>query len=489
MHIEHSYLYRLFTSKWVLLCVLPFLSFLTIDDGHSWGDDFALYVSQAISIVNGTTHQLFETNKFAMDYSDRLTGPYLYPVGTSLCLTPIIKLLGANFYAMKMVMLLFWIGSPYVIHSFFLIRTGDKTTAAFITICFGLHPQMVILPDTIGSDIPFLFFTFLFFMVKQKNSSSNIYILYTQLVIIVFIAYLFRSIGLLLLPLISLVQLNHLKNYSIKKNILLLSFPYLVFFILMKALSMFYKIDSGSYLDYLQLTDIPTILNNIRYYIELFATYPFNLWELIIPHISAFSGIAAITFFFYVTSFVTFGISMYGIYSKFKENFDLIVCTAIIMGLYSIWPSKQGYRFIIPLLPIYIYFLWIGCKQLMSISNVKITRILPALIVSLISVSGLLCVIQFTFFKNTDAIHTTNSKELYTFIETQTDSTDILCFFKPRALRLETGRNAIRQLTDEYTLTHSKANYYVSYRSPMIQYKSLQEVFKNSDFVVYKINR
>lgn len=489
MHIEHSYLYRLYTNRWVLLLVLSFFSFLTIDDGHSWGDDFALYVSQAISIVDGTTQELYETNKFAMDYSDRLTGPYLYPVGTSLCLAPVILFFGINFYAMKMIMLLFWIGSLYAIHAFFLSRTQSKAAAAFITICFGLHPQMVIQPDTIGSDLPFLFFTFLFFAFAQKNNIKNQYLFYGQLAAIIFCAYLFRSIGILLLPVISIMQLNQWKSNSIQKNMLLLGFPYVLFFILMKILSVLYKIDSGSYLGYLLQTDIPTALQNILYYITLFATYPFNLWELALPYLPAFKGLSMITNGMYAASFLLFGISIYGIYIKFKQNLDMLLFTAIVMALYIIWPTKQGYRFIIPLLPIYVYFLWLGSTQLKNMYANVFIRILPACIIILISISGLLCVTQFALFKNTDAIHTAQSKELYTFIRSHTRATDIMCFFKPRALRLETGRNGIRQYTDERSLIQSKANYYITYRAEAIHYNGFETVFKNADFTVYKINR
>ena len=489
MHIESSSLYRLMTNRWILILFLVFCSYLTLDNGHNWGDDFALYVSQAISILDGTSKELFETNKFAMDYSDRITGPYLYPVGTALSLVPVIKLFGVNFYVMKMVMLMFWAGSLYVIYTFFKQRTDSKNVAAFITICFGLHPQMVIQPDTVGSDIPFLFFTFSLFLWLQKNNTQTPYLFYTQLVCIIFASYAFRSTGILFLLLLSFYQLQHWKHYSIQKNILLLGFPYILFLLLSKGLSLLYKIDSGSYLQYLLLTDIPTILLNIRYYIDLFATCPFNLWELALPYLPAFNGIEIISKFIYALSLLLFGISIYGIYSKFKENIDLILFATIFMGVFIIWPSKQGYRFIIPLLPVYLYFLLLGCLQIKNLYNNIITRSLPLLLISTIAVSGLICVMQFRFIKNTDAIHSAESKELYAFIQSHTQTTDILCFFKPRALRLETGRNAIRQLTDEQSLIHSKANYYISYRTPIIQYPSLQLVFKNIDFAVYKINR
>jgi hypothetical protein len=489
MYKESSYLYRLLTNRWILVLFLTFCSYLTIDDGHNWGDDFALYVSQAISLVEGTTNTLFETNKFAMDYSDRLTGPYLYPVGTPLSLAPVIKLFGVNFYAMKMIMLLFWAGSLYVIYTFFKLRTDSNKIAAFITICFGLHPQMVIQSDIIGSDIPFLFFTFLFFVWLQKNSVKNPYLFYAQLVCIIFVSYVFRSTGILFLPLLSFYQLQQRKAYSIQKNILLLGFPYLLFLLLSKGLSLLYKVDSGSYLHYLLLTNLPTILQNIWYYIKLFATYPLNLWELATPFLPSFWGIQIISGFVYIISLLLFGFSLYGIYSSFKKNMDLILFTVIVMGVFIIWPSKQGYRFIIPLLPVYLYFLWIGCIQIKNLYNNFIVRSLPLLMVSTIAVSGLICVIQFRFIKNTDAIHNKESKELYTFIKSHTDTTDILCFFKPRALRLETGRNAIRQYSDEQSLIRSKANYYISYRTPIIHYATLQLVFRNADFAVYRINR
>ena len=81
--------------------------------------DFSLYISQAKSILDGTTPELLEQNTFSMQNSQRILGPDLYPVGTSLILVPVYAIFGLDFTIMKVVMILFYLSSLYVIYKLF----------------------------------------------------------------------------------------------------------------------------------------------------------------------------------------------------------------------------------------------------------------------------------------------------------------------------------------------------------------------------------
>jgi len=60
----------------------------TLRRGHEWGDDFAWYILQAKSIVNGTTDEFMEQSRFTNGQSTTHLGPIAYPWGYPLILTP-----------------------------------------------------------------------------------------------------------------------------------------------------------------------------------------------------------------------------------------------------------------------------------------------------------------------------------------------------------------------------------------------------------------
>ncbi len=45
------------------------MSLMVHQPGHNWGDDFALYINQARSIVEGTVEKTIEINKFTLNES------------------------------------------------------------------------------------------------------------------------------------------------------------------------------------------------------------------------------------------------------------------------------------------------------------------------------------------------------------------------------------------------------------------------------------
>src|SRR5919198_1130655 len=78
--------------------------------GHEWGDDFAWYILQAQTILNGTTDQFMQTSTFTNHESTTYVGPLAYPWGYPLILTPAYAIKGINPLALKIPTLFFYAG-------------------------------------------------------------------------------------------------------------------------------------------------------------------------------------------------------------------------------------------------------------------------------------------------------------------------------------------------------------------------------------------
>src|ERR1043165_1898556 len=78
--------------------------------GHEWGDDFAWYILQAKSILNGTTDEFMKESAFTNYQSTTYLGPLAYPWGYPLLLTPVYAVKGISPLALKLPALIFYGG-------------------------------------------------------------------------------------------------------------------------------------------------------------------------------------------------------------------------------------------------------------------------------------------------------------------------------------------------------------------------------------------
>src|SRR4029078_435394 len=111
----------------------------TLTRGHEWGDDFASYIMQAKSILNGTAHEFVEHNSFTIFESSNQIGPVAYPWGYPLILTPIYFLKGINPLALKLPGLFFYAG--FLVCLYFLIRSRLTQAESLLYLClFAFNP-------------------------------------------------------------------------------------------------------------------------------------------------------------------------------------------------------------------------------------------------------------------------------------------------------------------------------------------------------------
>ncbi len=82
------------------ILVISLTPLLIISEYNNWGGDFALYINQSLSFLEGDLATLYQKQHLLSDYQ-RL-GPYLYPMGTSVLISPVLFFFGANIYYLKL---------------------------------------------------------------------------------------------------------------------------------------------------------------------------------------------------------------------------------------------------------------------------------------------------------------------------------------------------------------------------------------------------
>src|SRR5215216_3574946 len=154
----------------ILIAILLGSSVLT--RGHIWGDDFASYVMQAQSILNGTTDKFIEHNAFTIFESSSQIGPIAYPWGYPLILTPAYALKGNHPLTLQLPGILFYCGFLMCLWLLLKLRL-TQTESLLLTGLFAVNPLLLGFLDTIASDIPFLFFSTLTLWLMLRDGKKG----------------------------------------------------------------------------------------------------------------------------------------------------------------------------------------------------------------------------------------------------------------------------------------------------------------------------
>jgi hypothetical protein len=179
-----------------------------------------------------------------------------------------------------------------------------------------------------------------------------------------------------------------------------------------------------------------------------------------------------------------------------------LVFTVIWMILLVTWPAWQGPRFIFPLLPIFIYFVFQGMNfiihKIPEKGRVWTQRAVTGFWVIIIGI--------FLFQSSAEAYQNLKadrqpssafdsySMDMYEFIRENTAPDSVIVFFKPRAMRLFTDRDSYMVLTcneltrGDYVVINKLAE---NSQVPEDEVDEcglpLQDVFESRRFLVYRI--
>lgn len=492
-----------------ILLLSGLLSYYSLYDGHSWGGDFSLYINQAKSLVDGNIDDLLRNNTFTLNNSivSSGMGPNLYPWGSPLLLSLIYYFFGFNLLAMKLYGLFFFLLSLIAILLLFKNKL-DNVSLLLMVAVFAFNPVLIIFNNYILSEIPYLFFSlFSIFLIDKFSIERKFWVnkpfSLSLTGFCIFLAYFMRTIGIVLIPTLLFCQFienrkplkQSFKAYIKENKFDLL--PHVTFFVLFFLSKKVLPDGSSLYLSMFSNASIKQISGNIIYYIKLPAIF---FGEVYIPSI--------------IIYIITIPFVVYGIIKSFKKSYIYLVYIVCTVSILIIWPFQEGIRFIFPLLPFYIYFLFIGLLNI-SISFPSIIRhpeknfivkqnkfciVFSLCLISYFLIQTLLT--AYPNFKNKrmiDGPFLPESAEMFSYVINNTNINDSIIFFKPRVLTLLTNRRSyatsdfshIRNGKGDYLVLHKRMGsyYQISPSDSFLQkYKNIFKLsFENKDFIVYRI--
>jgi 4-amino-4-deoxy-L-arabinose transferase-like glycosyltransferase len=477
-----------------LLPILVILSLLlaasSLTRGQIWGDDFASYVMQAGSIVHGTMDEFVEHNTFTIFKSSSQIGPVAYPWGYPLILAPVYAVKGIHPLALKLPGLLFFAGFLVCLYLLMRTRLGQLESILLVSL-FAFCPLLIGFLDQILSDIPFLFFStlaLLLMLQEEKLKIGSAVLLGCTIAA----AFFIRTTGILLLMSFLLLEcwiiwLRRQDPETVKargRNMLFTTGAFALLWILYALL---FPGGGESYFAQYQDFTIRNALENALQYFYVFSQFfgDSTPWKII--------------YYFLVVFFLL------GAWNRRKEDLVFLLFFAIWMFLLITWPSWQGARFIFPLLPVFVYFTFQGMKTAARKLPLHYARY------GVRAVYGFWILVALSFLFTSSAHAYTNlkndrmingpfdsySREVYDYIQDKTPMDSVIVFFKPRAMHLLTGHDSIMSMECERILEGDilvlsrkvGANQQIPPEVIGSCKLPLEEVLRNSRFIVYKIQK
>jgi hypothetical protein len=425
------------------------LAFAMLTTGHDWGDDFAAYLTQAISILHGTMRQAVMMNAFTMRESSRAYGPIATPWGYPALLAPVYLACGGlNILCLKLVNIPAF-AAFLVVFFRFVRRRLSLVDSAIVLSVLSFNPELLRFQDNILSDITFLLLSTVSILFIETTIVSdhpegtgwrNV-----ALGAVLFLAFFVRTSGLLLVPTLLVTQTIHYRGlHSIRSDwtrvVSIAAIPYLVFGVLTLALLVIFQGGEASFLALYRSMTRHDVINNVWTYLilpgEFFASVPFGN---ILPW-ALFPFLAA------------------GIAVSYRQDFTALIYCGLTLLLLITWPSQDGLRYLFPLLPFLVYFTYRGMQAAACVlaahgllgqrhrrAGERAVRGVWLVVVAAFAIGSFRSALM-----NHDRHRALNDgpferpgAELFDWIRLTTAPDSVVIFFKPRAMRLLTDRAAL----------------------------------------------
>jgi hypothetical protein len=305
--------------------------------------------------------------------------------------------------------------------------------------------------------------------------------------VVVFAAFFVRTQGLILLGSVLFFQGIRFLGQREQRNQLVIDTLIMVaIFGTLWGISML--IFPGGQTSYLALYSgfsVDSVVNNIISYSQLFSEF--------------FATLPGQDLFFWI--FVVF--FFIGLVIHIKTDLLFVIYVALYLLVIWTWPEWQGYRFIFPMLPFFIYFAMQGIRGTLSRFGGENKVLLQMGAYAYLAI----IVLFFTYnsgmyaYENLRANREINgpfdplSLETFDFIRDETPPESVIIFFKPRAMRLMTDRYALA-LTEcdripegDYLVLSKKVGENLQIPPEQIDECNLplKKVFENRRFIVYEL--
>lgn len=454
--------------------------FSTIKEGYEW-EDATSYILHAKNIAQGTN---YKNTGYIYNPSRPSYSPRTYPSVFPFLLAPVYKFFGLNLAVLRIECILIFLAS------FLMIFLAFKDELAFpylifLIVLFGLNFSVWFLKDSIISEIPFIFFAYFTFFLVQKTYRSGQPAdpsLFNAVLVGLFVCLTCgtRIIGFIFIPSLFVYEIIKFKKLSRFFAVVVGLF---VLFVLIETV--FFRGDF-SYFDQFYIK-----FSNICWLAKLYLRSLFDFWR------NGYSKIFGWLLFISIS-----GLVVIGYLEKIKNKMTLREIFLILyLACIIIWPSYQGKRFLLPIIPLYLFYMFAGFEKIKFSQSKKIKYLLLAVLVGAIFFSYISWYLKANFTSIRQGFAKNKATALFDYIKKATDKNDVFIFRKPRVLALFAERSASvyhkpksdGELWDYFNKIG--ADYIVTgpFDEPFFQFfvekfkNNLKEVYANPAFKVYRI--
>jgi hypothetical protein len=406
----------------IIIIIAPIYLF-TVRDGHNWGGDFSLYIRHAMNIANGEPYDL---TGYIYNPNAPHVSPKTYPPMFPILLAPVYKLYGLNLNMFKYEIILFWVASMILLFMIFQRELpAFLSFAAVLTI--GLNPWFLEFKNNVLSDIPFLFFCYaallsimLMDAFPDNSKKKTFYSILSGL--LVYVAYLTRIAGIVFIP--SLLFRDIITRRSISLSSLIVCCTTFLLIVTQKLI--FFS--DNSYFDQLSKS-IPQFVKTFIHGASYYAVNLSYLWS------NGHSVKLSVSIFIILSLFALIGLIRHiqiGI-----SIFELFFAFYLVI-IFS-WPTLDGARFLIPIIPIFVFYIFFFLN---SLTNNKFKAILAISTIAIVCLTYIFQYQTLSYGAIQNGITEPNATQMFEYVKNSTVVDDIFIFRKPRIFVLMTNRHA-----------------------------------------------
>lgn len=481
----------------ILSGLFAFYAFEELKEGHSWGDDFGLYLQMSKNILEGQPYNRFNTG---------LEAPPGYPFALVLWQ----KAFGTSFVALKSINIVGWVTAGWAIYAIGLLLFGP--VAAFAALAIHLIvPSYFFQQQAIVADIWFVFTvntTFLFVLLYERALSApklTRYALLFAFGLSLYYSYLTKPAALLVaVPIALHFCLAGLKGRNVEHFYQAILGVVVIGIVTVLANLQYGSASSGHLQNIVGMYSengsfsIANILTSLAERARqellnlhiLLLSFPVSLY---IAGIAVGSALIC-SFFYYLYTRDT-------LIPLFVAGFG----AAIV-----IVPFQGGFRYLLPLgsvLPLlYISPAMLFARRL--IASTSTWRIVNG-VGLILSLAGLFVLVTTMYGRavqakgfNDDEISDLKTSEMIAWVKKNTASDDLICSFKPRAVMYLTSRTVCSaseipsagasywfdQLGADYVIAFTRKSYvaFANINKLLADDKTVEVAFANSDYAIYR---
>ncbi len=452
-----------------MIALLAFVAVASISlhyRGHTWGDDFTLYLRQAKGLVDGNVGQVIADNHFNVDNAAKPGfSPYVYPWGFPILLAPFYRVFGLNYGLLKLVEVACLCGFLWFFHVILKRRMQRWTALATVaslatTLAYLRHTDALLseYPHMLAAAIT------LWWLDRCRRHGPLDRATRNQLITLGLLAmtvFNVRREGLAIVPAIVAVQLldgrKRWRDIDLRRAVT----PYVTFAV---------SVAVGQLM--LPSTLAPDLENTGLYQTGRKLQGPFRAAFADQVGLGRLHGVGLLILFLLVGTGIVVRLRRHA-----ADDAPLLIFAIGSLAIVGMVPTSAD-RYVLAVTPFGLYFI------VQALAAIPMPR-LPASGVAAVTMAALSLVHLADFPKAVSDVRRANAAGVvdgpespyaqagFTAIRTYTHQDDVVAFFKARAMTLYTNRRAVQ--SSDLTILRQRADYFLMRRGSTASQPSVSE--------------